>query len=339
MSARERVKKKKKKKLPLHLLSLQSLSATVPDMAPHGTAAILLAAVSLGALARRRGATGAPPCVLEAPPPRKAPPSPAASEPEKEEPPLSLLPVEMWAKVCDALGDDGCRDAVMFACAFAAAARAYSHSKWPRTVRVKRSGAVLEPFSGAFDVTVAPGEDVQAAVDACPRGGSVLLLPGEHEGPLVLEADQEVHVFGRGQATLQVEEGTVLTSSSVKATIDGLIVRQEAADEDDVLGGIKILGGGLRLQASDISCEFDTGILISGGAGTDPVISGCRYVKGLGVSGSRLLKLGPSYRAFRSGGVPLGSRQHRGLGKLLALAKSKTQIATRPYTTGYWFSD
>jgi len=61
-----------------------------------------------------------------------------------------------------------------------------------------------------FDVTVAPGTNVQAAVRACPPGGSVLLLPGTHEGPLRLEADKEVHIFGRGLATLRSATGTVV---------------------------------------------------------------------------------------------------------------------------------
>ena len=90
-------------------------------------------------------------------------------------------------------------------------------------VTIAADGTVLAPASGAFDVTVAPGHAVQAAVDACPTGGSVLLLPGTHEGPLVLgprqdleedeegplilSADKEVHVFGRGRATLRTTNG------------------------------------------------------------------------------------------------------------------------------------
>ena len=54
----------------------------------------------------------------------------------------------------------------MIACVCRAAADAASASRWHSAVRVCHSGVVLEPASGAFDVTVAPGEDVQAAVDA-----------------------------------------------------------------------------------------------------------------------------------------------------------------------------
>ena len=38
----------------------------------------------------------------------------------------------------------------------------------------------------AYDVSVAPGESVQAAVDRCPAGGAVLLRPGVHRGPVVI---------------------------------------------------------------------------------------------------------------------------------------------------------
>ena len=78
------------------------------------------------------------------------------------------------------------RDAAALACVCKDAAAALPTSRRHAAVRVGRSGAVLEPANGAFDVTVAPGEDVQAALDRCPPGGCVLLLPGVHAGPLVL---------------------------------------------------------------------------------------------------------------------------------------------------------
>ena len=51
----------------------------------------------------------------------------------------------------------------------------------------------------------------------------MLLLPGTHEGPLVLSAYQEVYVFGRGLATLRTA-GTVVTSVAARGTKDRLIV-------------------------------------------------------------------------------------------------------------------
>ena len=175
----------------------------------------------------------------------------------------------------------------------AAAAAAYRESKWFRRVRVGASGAVRERASGTFGVTVALGFDVQAAVDRCPPGGCVLLLPGAHKGPLVLGprevangegppvhvADKEVHVFGRRQATLRLDRGTLLdrgrllASLAAAATVDGLTVAREV----DIYrqGCVCIAGGRLRLQACDITSEGD-GISIERGA--DPVVAACKYV-------------------------------------------------------------
>ena len=91
-----------------------------------------------------------------------------------------------------------CRDAAALACVCATSANAAPSTKWPRKVRIGRGGAVLEPASGAFDVTVAPGEDVQAAVKRCPPGGCVMLLPGPHEGPLVLGLEVNVRRYING---------------------------------------------------------------------------------------------------------------------------------------------
>ena len=202
------------------------------------------------------------------------------------------------------------RDAASLACAFKAAAAALA-SKWRSAVRIGPGGFVLEPASGSFDVTVAPGEDVQAAVDACPPGGCVLLLPGTHEGPLVLgprtmgaeeeeedegaegegeeeeggeenmavppvlTADKVVHVFGRGLATLRAATGTVVTSEAAEGTLDGLIVLQDAAeDEFDSSVDVSIEGGALRMQACDISA------FINIECGADPTIQSCRYAGG-----------------------------------------------------------
>ena len=144
------------------------------------------------------------------------------------------------------------RDAAALACVCRGAAAAAPFSKWHRAARVGPGGAVLEPASGTFDVTVAPGEGVQAAVDACPAGGAVLLLPGNHLGPMVLAADRGVHVFGRGQATLRTGSGTTVASAAAEASLDGLFIREGPSGHfTDIC--VKIERGSLRLQACDIS--------------------------------------------------------------------------------------
>ena len=142
-------------------------------------------------------------------------------------------------------------------------------------ISVAPDGTVREPASGAFDVTIKPGEPVQAAVDACPPGGCVLLLPGLHDGPLALPPGKEVHVFGRGLAKLRTRMGEVVTSESDVATIDGLIIRREAGgDSKDY--GVWIKGGRLRLQACDITSASLACVAFSGGA--DPTVALCKCV-------------------------------------------------------------
>ena len=167
-----------------------------------------------------------------------------------------------------------CRDAAALACICRDAAAAAPASRWHSAVRICRSGTVLEPASGTFDVTVPPGEDVQAAVDRCPPGGCVLLLPGMHTRPLRLAADKEVHVFGHGRATLRTASGDVVASSSATATLDGLVIRREAGGYGRV--GVCIEGGALQLQACDIASSSSYCVWVTSG---DPVLVSCRYVR------------------------------------------------------------
>ena len=146
-------------------------------------------------------------------------------------------------------------------------------------VTTSPDGTVREPPSGAFAVTVPPWQPLQAAVDRCPVGGSVLLLPGAHEGPLVLAANKGVHVFGRGQATLHTSVGEVVISAAAMATIDGLIVRTGAHTEGDGHYGILITAGKLHVQACDVSSLSRSGICVQGPT-ADPFIVGCHVHHG-----------------------------------------------------------
>ena len=167
------------------------------------------------------------------------------------------------------------RDAAALACVCVAAAAAYRGSAWRRAARIAPGGTVLEPATGTFDAVVAPGEPVQEAVDGCPPGGCVLLLPGTHSGPLVLTADKAVHVFGRGRATLRVVEGTALISDAGEgASVDGILLRS--------MGGrgpgdaLHISGGALRVQACDCCAASKGGSVCVRIAGGAPTLVGCR---------------------------------------------------------------
>ena len=172
----------------------------------------------------------------------------------------------------------------MLASVCKATAEAFREVHRRRTVRIGPEGAVREPASGAFDVTVAPGENVQAAVDACPPGGSVLLLPGTHDGPLVLTAGKVVHVFGRGRVTLAAT-GTVVTSEAAAGTLDGLNIRREAGSTSNNYSRdcVWIRGGRLRVQACDVACAALSACVVIGGD-ADPFLVACKCVRARALS-------------------------------------------------------
>ena len=165
------------------------------------------------------------------------------------------------------------RDAAALACVCARARDALRFTHWHRALRVSPSGRVHPPSSG-FDVTVAPGEDVQAAVEGCPPGGCVLLLPGVHAGPMVLGRDKEVHVFGGGQATLLASNEAALTSFAARATVDGLMLRRTAGDDDCFSNFcVWLEGSGLRLQSCYIWSEHGNAVNVIKCA--DPTLVDC----------------------------------------------------------------
>ena len=128
----------------------------------------------------------------------------------------------------------------------------------------------------SFDVTVSPREPLQAAIDRCREGGSVLLRPGAHEGGVVLS--KEVHLFGRGEATLRRAAGVgpVVTSTAPAATLDGLVVRQgPCAEGEKGHNGIMITAGSLLVRHCDVSSKSWSSIYVEG-ASANPTILGCR---------------------------------------------------------------
>ena len=157
-----------------------------------------------------------------------------------------------------------------------------------RVVTVATDGTVYEPASGVFDVTVAPGQPVQAAVDACPADGCVLLLPGIHDGTLVLAADKVVHVFGRGQATLRTTFNPV-ASVAATSTLDGLIIRRDSGSPGGyaAIDAVWINGGRLRMQACNVTNNaIGSCVKIDGGA--DPILVACKCVRVIGLPASSL---------------------------------------------------
>ena len=134
---------------------------------------------------------------------------------------------------------------------------------------------VREPAAGAFDEVVAPDESIQAAIDRCREGGSILLQPGTYEPSETLLIAREVHVFGRGLARLRADKGDGVASTASAATLDGLVIERAQASEKKFIG-VAIEKGGLRLQNTVVTGAFKCGVAVSGGA--DPVIVSSRWV-------------------------------------------------------------
>lgn len=81
----------------------------------------------------------------------------------------------------------------------------------------------------AAAASVAPGEDVQAAVDAAPAGGTVELLPGLHRGPVRLH--RAVALIGRDGAVLEApSRGSVVSVIAEGAAVRNLVLRGSGSD-------------------------------------------------------------------------------------------------------------
>ena len=171
------------------------------------------------------------------------------------------IPIDAWSAVLDRV--DASSVAAAVACTCQATRAAHRSGKWARRVRVSpRSGGVLEPVA-AFDAVVDAATNLQAAIDACPAGGSVLLLPGDHAGPINVGRDKVVHVFGRGLARIV----TAVAEYSLKcvattSTFDGVAFASTVA----------VGGGGARFQHCEFLSECAMGVVTGG----DPVVTRCR---------------------------------------------------------------
>lgn len=104
-------------------------------------------------------------------------------------------------------------------------------------MRALALAAALLPAAAAGAATVAPGEDVAAAVAAEPAGGTVELLPGLHRAPVLL--DRPVTLAGREGAVLEAPGlGSVVTVTAAGAAVRGLTLRGSGSDLDAMDSGV-----------------------------------------------------------------------------------------------------
>ena len=184
---------------------------------------------------------------------------------------MSGLAIELWVSVLNRLPNVA--DATVAASTCSAALAALPHTRFNPFARVGRwpKGTVAEPASGVYDVTISPGQPLQTMVDACPPGGSVLLLQGVHQGPLRLKKDTDVFLFGRDAAIIEAARSStsVLTGTAVKrVAVVGITLRfaaaAAAADAPSTAAVVRfVLSDHARLQACQIT-GGDIGVLFTG---------------------------------------------------------------------------
>ncbi|MBX6741481.1 MAG: nitrous oxide reductase family maturation protein NosD [Acetobacteraceae bacterium] len=100
---------------------------------------------------------------------------------------------------------------------------------------IAAAAGLLLPTASAR--TVAPGEEVQAAVEAAAPGEVVELLPGLHRGPVLL--DRPVTLAGHDGAVLEAPgRGSVVTVTAGGAAVRGLTLRGSGSDLDAMDSGV-----------------------------------------------------------------------------------------------------
>ena len=196
---------------------------------------------------------------------------------------MSIIPTFPF-RLCDSFPSFSARAAARLACACRGFRAAHAESWWPTLDPA--TGNVLEPRSGRFWRELSPGDDVRAAVGACPEGGCILLRPGVHalvpQGEVGLDIHHAVTIFGRGLATVQSPGCTYAIFIGVHLpdspfALDGLIVRT-VNSEAGLAGGVGVLiaHGSPRLQSCAITGPTTFGLLIISDSPSPPVITNCR---------------------------------------------------------------
>ena len=203
-------------------------------------------------------------------------------------------------------------DAAVAACVATDAAEGYLASGHHRRVRVSPvSGYVYPPPQAYFDVRVAPGDDLQHAVDECPPDGSVLLLEGVHSGHLKLSAARCVHIFGAPNAVMAAS----VYSSALRSTLSGLHFREDPQDQTSKKKPycVFVADGGLRVQECVFEgAAFSVAVGLSKGEGA--TVQKCRFLRsdvGIEVRRSKLAHiLGNVFSGMKFHGVDFVDAEH-----------------------------
>ena len=96
-------------------------------------------------------------------------------------------------------------------------------------------------------IRIAPGQPLQAAIDAANEGATLVLAAGEHRGPVVLA--RRVTLRGEtGAAVVGAGAGSVITVEADGARIENLEVRRSGRDLSRDDAGILVLGDDVHVS-------------------------------------------------------------------------------------------
>ena len=171
--------------------------------------------------------------------------------------------------------------------------------------RVGADGALIEP--ARCSQSVRPGQDLQAALDACPYGGSLRLLPGLHEIPCMLVARGAVAIFGPHD---EKHEGATITGAYCEHALLSVVGGGRVVMQD-----VTVRGGAWGASACDSEFFGDDGrcsdrpILTLRRCAFELQYQGAVHAS----TGSRLAVLGCTINGRRQGVVERPSRWFVGI--------------------------
>ena len=155
---------------------------------------------------------------------------------------------------------------------------------------VQADGRIDEPILHRFYKEVSPTDDLQAIIDMCPPGATVLLMPGMHTLRDELNITKELFIFGRGKATLKrlssLDAQCHLIASTANVYFIGVLLRKHTYQR--YLDAIYLEGN--RLQCRFQSCSLvgvDIDMMYSPGCDTGTIVfSHCdmKSIEGISVN-------------------------------------------------------
>lgn len=133
----------------------------------------------------------------------------------------------------------------------------------PRTVAAAMMvGALGWALSG--DVASA-APDLQAQIDAAPRGGTIVVPAGIYRGPIVIRGP--LTVIGEGLPVIDGGGvGSVVTIAGDGVTLSGVAVRNSGRNVTEEAAGISATGSGHTIADNDVRAVY-FGIHVEGGSG------------------------------------------------------------------------